>query len=133
MVFKKYEERLSTLWAVAVPFALGGVFLTGLGLVLEPYEAISWNGTFVASWLYATLVGTALAWVLWLGLVRAGEPGRVLRVLRVARLDPHRGAVSGRSPKPLARNTSPSLAIGAALVVSGIYLVNRQSREEKKA
>lgn len=28
---------------------------------------------------------------------------------------------------------SPSLAIGAALVVSGIYLVNRQSGEEKKA
>ena len=47
--FKKYGERLSTLWAVAMPFSIGGVLLTGLGLVLEPFSAISWNGPFVAS------------------------------------------------------------------------------------
>jgi drug/metabolite transporter (DMT)-like permease len=28
---------------------------------------------------------------------------------------------------------SPTLLVGAALVVSGIYLVNRQGAEEKKA
>ena len=75
--FKRYGEKLSTLWAVGGPFLLGGICLTGLGLVLEPLSAISWTGTYVASWLYTSLVGTALAWVLWLGLVRAGEASRV--------------------------------------------------------
>jgi hypothetical protein len=61
-------------WAVGGPFLLGGVCITGLGLALEAPSAISWTGTFVvASLLYASLVGTALAWVLWLGLIRAGE------------------------------------------------------------
>ena len=94
--FKKYGENLSTLWAVGGPFLLGGICLTGLGLVLEPLSEVSWTGTYVASWLYASLVGTALAWILWLGLVRAGEPGLGLRVLRPARLGPPGGAVPGR-------------------------------------
>jgi O-acetylserine/cysteine efflux transporter len=126
--FKKYAERLSMLWAVAVPFALGGVFLTGLGLVLEPYAGISWTGTFVASWLYTALVGTALAWVLWLGLVRAGEASRVAAyVFFVPLVSVLIGALF------LGEALSPSLVIGAVLVVFGIYLVNRQGAEEKKA
>ena len=95
--FKKYGENLSTLWAVGGPFLLGGICLTALGLALEPLSEISWTGTYVASWLHASLVGTALAWILWLGLVRAGEPGLLgLRVLRPARLGPPGVAVPGR-------------------------------------
>jgi O-acetylserine/cysteine efflux transporter len=119
--FKKYGERLSTLWSVAMPFVIGGVFLTGLVLVLEPFSAISWNGTFVASWLYTTLVGTALAWMLWLGLVKAGEASRVAAyVFFVPLVSILIGALF------LDESLSPSLLVGAALVVSGIYLVNRQ-------
>ena len=47
--FKKYEARVSTLWAVAVPFVVGGVALTALGLVVEPWDAVSWTGGFAAS------------------------------------------------------------------------------------
>jgi len=65
------------LWTVGGPFLLGGICLTDLGLVLEPVSEISWVGTFVASLLYASLVGTALAGILWFGLVRAGEASRV--------------------------------------------------------
>jgi drug/metabolite transporter (DMT)-like permease len=126
--FKKYGERLSTLWSVALPFLLGGVFLTALGLVLEPFSAISWNQTFVASWLYTVLVGTALAWVLWLGLVRVGEASRVaVYVFFVPLVSVLLGVLFLGEP------LSPWLLIGAALVVSGIYLVNRQGQEEKKA
>ena len=126
--FKKYGERLSTLWAVALPFSLGGIFLTGLGLVLEPFSDISWNQTFVASWLYTVLVGTALAWMLWLGLVRAGEASRVSAyVFFVPLISLLLGVLFLGEP------LSPWLLVGAILVVSGIYLVNRREGEEKKA
>jgi O-acetylserine/cysteine efflux transporter len=120
--FKKYGERLSTLWAVAAPFVLGGILLTGLGLVLEPLSEISWNQTFVVSWLYASLVGTALAWTLWLGLVKAGEASRVSAyVFFVPIVSVLLGVLF------LGETLSPLLLVGAALVVSGIYFVNKQS------
>ncbi len=120
--FKWHGERLSALWAVAVPFSAGGVVLTGLGLVLEPVSSISWNGTYFASFLYTALVGTALAWMLWLGLVKAGEASRVSAyVFFVPLASVLLGAVF------LGEILSPWLLAGAALVVCGIYLVNRQS------
>jgi drug/metabolite transporter (DMT)-like permease len=119
--FKRAQERVSTLWSVAAPFLIGGVFLTALGLILEPWSEISWTGTFVASWLYASLVGTAFAWALWLGLVRAGEASRVAAyVFFVPLIAVLVGVLF------LGETLSPSLLVGAALVVSGIYLVNRQ-------
>jgi O-acetylserine/cysteine efflux transporter len=126
--FKKYGERLSTLWAVALPFSLGGIFLTGLGLVLEPFSNISWSQTFVVSWLYTVLVGTALAWMLWLGLVRAGEASRVSAyVFFVPLVSILLGVLFLGEP------LSSWLLVGAVLVVCGIYLVNRREGEGKKA
>jgi drug/metabolite transporter (DMT)-like permease len=120
--FKRYGEKLSTLWAVAVPFSAGGIVLTGLGLVLEPLSGISWTGTYVASFLYTALVGTALAWILWLGLVKAGEASRVSAyVFFVPLASVLLGAVF------LGEALSPWLLAGAVLVVCGIYLVNKQS------
>ncbi len=126
--FKRYGERLSTLWAIAVPFSAGGVVLTGLGLVLEPLSGVSWTGTYVASFLYTALVGTALAWMLWLGLVRAGEASRVSAyVFFVPLVSVFLGVLFLGEP------LGPSLLAGAGLVVCGIYLVNRPGAEEKKA
>lgn len=120
--FKRYGEGVSTLWAVAAPFSAGGVVLTGLGLVLEPLSGISWTGTYVAGFLYTALVGTALAWILWLGLVKAGEASRVsVYVFFVPLVSVLLGAIF------LGEILSPLLLVGAALVVCGIYLVNKQS------
>ena len=125
--FKRYGNRLSTLWAVAAPFLVGGVFLTCLGLVVEPFSAISWTGTYVASWLYTSLAGTALTWVLWLGLVKAGEASRVAAyVFFVPLVSVLLGALF------LGEALSPLLLVGAALVICGIYFVNRRGAREKK-
>ena len=125
--FKRYGERLSTLWAVAGPFSAGGVVLTGLGLVLEPLSEISWTGTYVASFLYTALVGTALAWMLWLGLVKAGEASRVSAyVFFVPLVSVLLGAAF------LGETLSPLLLVGAALVVLGIYLANRQPAADRQ-
>ena len=126
--FKRYGEKLSMLWAVGGLFLLGGICLTGLGLVLEPVSEISWTGTFVASLLYAALVGTALAWILWFGLVRAGEASRVSAYVFLV---PLVAVLLGTLF--LGETVGPLLLVGAALVVSGIYLVNRRGEEEKKA
>jgi drug/metabolite transporter (DMT)-like permease len=125
--FKKYEARLSTLWAVAVPFVVGGVVLTGLGLLVEPEGEVSWTGAFVASLLYSSLVGIALAWVIWFALVRAGEASRVAAYIFAVPLTAVLIGVIFLD-EPL----SYALLIGASLVVSGIYLVNRQPRRSKK-
>ena len=118
--FKKYEARVSTLWAVAVPFVVGGVALTALGLVVEPWDEVSLTGGFAASLLYSALVGISAAWVIWFALIRAGEASRVAAYIFAVPLTAVLiGAVFLDEP------LSFSLLVGAALVVSGIYLVNR--------
>ena len=117
--FKKAQERVATLWAVAVPFLAGGVVLSALGLLVESPAEITWNTPFVASLLYSSLFGTAVAWLLWLGLVRAGEASRVSAyIFFVPLVAVLIGAVF------LDETLSPSLLVGAALVVTGIYLAN---------
>ena len=121
--FKKYEARVSTLWAVAVPFLIGGVVLTTLGLVVESWGAVSWTGGFVASMLYSSLVGISAAWVIWFALVRAGEASRVAAYIFAVPLTAVLiGVVFLDEPLGYA------LLIGACLVVCGIYLVNREPR-----
>ena len=125
--FKKYEARVSTLWAVAVPFLAGGVALSALGFLLESPSDISWTGPLISSVLYSALVGTGLAWLLFFGLVRAGEASRVASYIFVV---PLAAVVIGAVL--LDEGLGPPLIVGAALVVSGIYLVNRTPRPEKK-
>jgi O-acetylserine/cysteine efflux transporter len=118
--FKKVQERVSTLWSVAVPFLVGGVVLTSLGLIVEGWWRISWTGPFVASMAYSSLVGIALAWVVWFWLVRTGEASRVAAYIFVVPVFAiFVGAIF------LDETLGFTLLVGAVLVVSGIYLVNR--------
>jgi drug/metabolite transporter (DMT)-like permease len=125
--FKKYEARVSTLWAVALPFLIGGVTLTAFGLVVESWGEVSWTGAFVGSLLYSSLIGISAAWVIWFALVRAGEASRVAAYIFAV---PLTAVLIGALvlDEPL----SYSLLVGAALVVCGIYLVNRRPHEEQK-
>ena len=126
--FKKYEARISTLWAVAMTFLVGGMVLTVLGLLVERWKDISWSGEFVASLLYSGLVGISLAWVIWFALVRAGEASRVAAYVFAVPLSAVLiGVVILGEP------LGYTLLIGAALVLSGIYLANREPRGARKA
>ena len=126
--FKKYEARVSTLWAVAVPFLAGGMTLTAFGLFVEPWGRVSWNSPFVASLLYSGLVGISLAWVIWFALVRAGEASRVASYIFVVPLTAVLIGVVF-----LDESLGYTLVVGAAFVVCGIYLVNREPQSAKKA
>ncbi len=121
--FKKYEARIATLWAVALPFLAGGAVLTALGLLTESPSEISWSGPLFWSILYSAFVGTGLAWLLFFGLVRAGEASRVASFIFVV---PLAAVVIGAVV--LDETLGLPLLAGAALVVSGIYLANRRPR-----
>lgn len=126
--FKYTQGRAPMLWAIAISFLVGGVVITTAGLLTESVAEISWNGAFVASLLYASVIGTALAWLLWLGLVRAGEASRVAAyVFFVPLVGIAIGSVVLHEPLSL------SLLLGTAFVVSGIYLINRSPRSKDSA
>ncbi len=114
------------LWAIAVSFLTGGFLITATGLLVESFTEIAWSGTFVTSLLYSAVIGTALAWLLWLGLVRAGEASRVAAYVFFVPL-----ASIAIGHIILDEPLSPSLLVGTGLVISGIYLVNRTPRAKK--
>jgi drug/metabolite transporter (DMT)-like permease len=120
IAFKHYADDVDVWWAVALPFLVGGVVLTVGGAAVEGLH-IDWSGGFVAAFVYASVVGTALSWSLWFGLVGTGDAGRaasyIFFVPVVALLT---GAVV------LHESLGPSLLAGAALVIVGVYLVNRR-------
>ena len=73
------------------------------------------------------MIGIALAWLIWFGLVRAGEASRVAAYVFFV---PLVGIVIGAVF--LDERLTASLLIGAALIVSGIYLVNRAPSGETR-
>jgi drug/metabolite transporter (DMT)-like permease len=120
IAFKRYAGIVDGWWAVAIPFLAGGVVLTAGGAVFEG-TAVSWSGEFVVAFVYASLVGTALSWSLWFGLVASGEAGRAAAyIFFVPLISLVIGAVF------LHESLGPSLLVGAALVIVGVYLVNRR-------
>ena len=126
--FKRYEARISTMWAVALPFVIGGVTLVAFSFAIEPWSEVSLTGTLFVSLAYVALVGIAAAWLLWFGLIRAGEASRVAAYVFFV---PLVGIVIGAIF--LDEQLTPSLLVGTALIVCGIYLVNRSGTGEDKA
>ena len=120
IAFKRYADRVDVWWSVAIPFLVGGTVLSIGGAAVEGTH-ITWSGEFVVAFLYASLVGTALSWSLWFGLVGSGEAGRAASyIFFVPLISLSIGAVF------LHETLGLSLLAGAALVVLGVYLVNRR-------
>jgi len=72
-------------------------------------------------------VEIALAWLIWFGLIRAGEASRVaVYVFFMPLVSVVVGAIF------LDEQLSFSLLIGTALIVTGIYTVNRSSTGKDK-
>jgi len=125
--FKRYEARISTMWAVAIPFVIGGVVLTLFSFAIEPWPEVSPTGTLFASLSYVSLVEIALSWLIWFGLIRAGEASRVaVYVFFVPLVSIVIGAIF------LGERLTASLLIGTVLIVIGIYTVNRSSTGKDK-
>jgi drug/metabolite transporter (DMT)-like permease len=86
--------------------------------------AIDWSLRFTLALAFASLVGTALAWALWFGLVATGEASRAAAyIFFVPLVSLLIGAVL------LGERLGVSLLIGSALVVLGVFLVNRETSD----
>ena len=120
IVFKQHQQRVDALWAVAVPFVVGGSVLTVVGALTEGTE-IAWTGDFVAALAYSSLIGTALAWGLWLGLVASGEAGRASAYIFMV---PVLAVLLGVLLRDEAFRAVQ--VAGSLLVVLALYLVNRR-------
>ncbi len=118
--FKRVQARVSALWSVAVPFVAGGAALTILAVLTEPMGEVSLSGGFFAALGWASLLGIAAAWVIFFGLVGAGEASRVSAYIFVVPITAVAIGVIF-----LGEPLRATLLIGAALVIGGIYLVNR--------
>ncbi|MGB3683024.1 MAG: DMT family transporter [Rubrobacteraceae bacterium] len=122
VLFKRYEARVSTMWAVAIPFVIGGAILTLFSLAVESWSEAAPTGMLLASLSYVSLVEIALAWLIWFGLIRSGEASRVaVYVFFVPLVGIVIGAIF------LDERLTTSLLVGTALIVAGIYAVNRSS------
>jgi drug/metabolite transporter (DMT)-like permease len=110
-------------WAVALPFTMGGVVLCALGAAVEGV-AITWTPGFVVALAYSTFIGTSLSWGLWFALIGAGEATRAAAMIFFV---PLVSLVIGTLF--LDEVLHASLIVGAALVVLGVWLVNRRTPE----
>jgi len=119
IAFKRYADRVDVWWAVALPFLVGGVVMTLGGAAVEG-TAIAWSEEFLVAFVYSAAIGTALSWSLWFGLVGSGEAGRVASYIFFV---PLVSLVIGGLY--LHETLGPSLLAGAALVIVGVFLVNR--------
>jgi drug/metabolite transporter (DMT)-like permease len=127
IAFKTYAGQVDVWWSVAIPFLVGGLLLCAGGAAFEGTD-ITWSREFVVAFVYASLVGTALSWSLWFALVGSGEAGRAASyIFFVPLVSLVIGAVF------LQESLGPSLLVGAALVIVGVYLVNRRSAEASRS
>ncbi len=121
IAFKRYAGRVDVWWAVALPFVVGGLVLTAGGAAVEGVD-ITWTPAFVAAFLYSSAIGTGLSWTLWFGLVGSGEASRAASYIFFVPL-----VSLAIGSLLLGETLGISLLIGAALVILGVWLVNRRT------
>jgi drug/metabolite transporter (DMT)-like permease len=74
---KKVSAVVDSMWLAALQCIIGGMILTGAGLVWEPWSSITWNSTLLFGMLYGSIVGVAASWTIYFTLVNSGDAGKV--------------------------------------------------------
>lgn len=115
---KRVAPRVEPLWAVALPLVAGGAALSVVAGFTGD-TSIDASGRVVVALVWTTLVGTTLAWLLWMYLVADGDVGRVAVSIFLV---PVVAVVLGWWV--LDESVGWSLAVGTALVCAGVLLVN---------
>lgn len=122
LALKRYAGQIDPLWGIAVPFLAGGAILLSVSPAFGPVT-IAWTADFGWSMLYTALIGTAASWLVWLTLLTHGDASTAsVSIFLVPVLAIVFGVLL------LGEALPPTTYAGAALVVLGVYLVNRRRR-----
>lgn len=123
VAYKKFPTDGDVIRDVATQFTFGGIILFAIGLVREPWRQIHWTTGFLAELAYLSLLGTAVAWVLWAHLLSQSQ---AVKVSSYTLLVPVLATIL--SSLFLSEALSLPLVGGGICVVTGLYLVNKPSR-----
>lgn len=116
---KRTASRVEPLWAVALPLLSGGTLLAAAAAVAGS-DGLDLTPRVGAAVVWTTLVGTALAWLLWMHLVTTGEVGRVAVSIFLV---PVVAVVLGWLL--LDEQLGWPLVVGTVMVCAGVFAVNR--------
>lgn len=112
------------LWLVALQNILGGIFLTGIGAMVEDAGDIQWNWTFIACLLYGSIFGVVLAFVVYFSLMNSGDSGKVGSfTFLVPLISVLIGTTFLQEPFTV------SLAVGMIFILLSIYLINFRKKQ----
>jgi len=116
---KRTSPQVDGLWLVALQNVLGGIALSGVGVVVEDATAIQWNAAFIACLLYGAIFGVVLAFVVYFTLMNLGDSGRIGSfTFLVPLISVLIGTIFLQEPFTI------SLAIGMLFILLSIYLIN---------
>ena len=115
---KRVRPRVEPLWAVALPLVAGGAVLS-LVAAATGETSVDWSGRVAVALVWTTLVGTTLAWLLWMFLVTSGDVGRVAVSIFLVPV-----VAVALGWWLLDETVGWSLVIGTVLVCAGVLLVN---------
>ncbi|MFP3321768.1 EamA family transporter [Planococcus sp. SIMBA_160] len=127
LLIKQWGIRLDTWVLTAYQMLFGGLILLVASSLLEtPALAINPESLFIIFWL--SIPASIIQFAIWFFLLQNGNPGKVSAFLFLA---PFFGVLTGWLI--LGEQVGISLAIGGALIFSGIFLVNWPEKRQKAA
>ncbi|MFD0824274.1 DMT family transporter [Neobacillus sp. M.A.Huq-85] len=123
---KKVSHKVDSLWMVGLQSLIGGMVLTGIGVVKEDWSSIVWNGKYLFGLSYGSILGVAAAYILYFKLVNSGE---ATKVASFTFLVPLIAVLVGTLF--LGEKFTYSLLVGLILIVISIYFVNHSGKKQE--
>ncbi|TDK60994.1 DMT family transporter [Bacillus salipaludis] len=123
---KKVSHKVDSLWMVGMQSLIGGMVLTGIGIVTEDWSSIVWNGKYLFGLSYGSILGVAAAYILYFKLVNSGE---ATKVASFTFLVPLIAVLVGTVF--LGEKFTYSLLVGLILIVISIYFVNHSGKKHE--
>lgn len=124
---KKTSFSFDPMWLVAFQSLIGGAVLTVAALAVEDAASIVWNSTYWLGLLFGGILAIAVAWVIYFELVISGEASKVASFTFLVPL------ISVLTSTIFLHEAFAFyLVLGLILIITSIYLVNRQPKAEGK-
>jgi len=123
---KSVSARINFLWMIAMQTLIGVSVLLLIGNIFEDFSNITWNNEYIFSLGYGITLGIPIAYILYFGLINAGDSSKVASLTFLV---PLISVLIGTLF--LGETLTLSLLAGMLLVVCSIYIVNYTKKKFK--